>query len=131
MRQFETFSAFHTLIVHKEPLKQFYNSSIPTLAGYGTEIGGDEGYTSIPVSGMFPFVVVGKSAKDRTYTDFRAEVNKNVLRVKVTEEARNFINSGNNLFFEIDGRAYNQLNTEETQNFLGLRFFIYSLSETS
>lgn len=131
MRQFDTFAEFRNVVVYKEPLEQILNSGISVMAGYESEVGGQEGSTFIPVSGVFPCVMVGKSAKDRTYTDFRAEVNTNMVRIKVKENARNFINSGKNLYFELDGKAYDQSSNEEVQNFLGLKFYIFSLTETT
>lgn len=131
MRHFDTFSEFRNVVIFKEPLQQVYDSGVSVMAGYDSEIGGDQGYTLIPISGVFPCVVINKSPRERGMNEFRFEVDLNQLKIKVKDDAYNFINSGKNLYFEVDGVAYNEISNVEVQNFLGLKFYIYSLKETT
>jgi hypothetical protein len=130
-KHFETFSEHRSLIVHKEPLKTILSTGENIYAGYGNS-SAPENVTFTPISGVFPVMTIyDKNAKEVFLPDVNLSLPTNRLKIKVTEDARNFIKNGNNVMFEIDGLQFNQVSQETVQNYLGLRFYLFTLTSAT
>lgn len=129
-RHFETFSDYRNLVIHKEPLKTITNYGNSAFPGYENETS-PENITYTPVSGVYPAIVVfNDKSTDQALTELNTAIPDNTIRVKVKEDARNFISNGKNELFEIDGLHFNEVMNERVQNYLGLKFYIYTLKRS-
>ena len=89
------------VIVYKTPQKTVADVNLSFLYGYGTDSNGDN-YSFTPVSGIFSGLAIYKSnINDQDLTEADIRMPDNNLRLKVTEEARNYINNGVNEAIEI------------------------------
>lgn len=131
-KHFVTFSDNSTLIIHKEPLKIVTNLTSNSLYGYGSE--SNETNVSYQYnSGSFP--VMALYNQDQQYENL-AEIKKiaqsaGEVKVKMREDAFNYIMSGSNQLFQLDGISFNKISDQSIQNFFGLKFFYLTLGRTN
>ena len=54
-----------------------------------------------------------------------------LIRIKVKEDASNYIKAGITERIDIDGKSFNTITDDKIQNYLGLKFYIFYLEATS
>ncbi len=119
------------VIVYKTPQKTVADVNLSFLYGYGTDSNGDN-YSFTPVSGIFSGLAIYKSnINDQDLTEADIRMPDNNLRLKVTEEARNYINNGVNESIEIDNKKYFIKSSDTQEHFLTSNYFVYVLEEAS
>ena len=132
-RHFDTFSTGNHLIIHKEPLKSYtVLTGDSNYFGYG-ETSNLDNVTYTPVSGVYPFTrVYDKNNKTfQTTPYFQTSSGHSKLRIKVKSDARAFIKNGKNEKFEFDGLTFNAIGEEDVQNYLGEKYYYFSLVSTT
>jgi hypothetical protein len=119
------------VLVYKTPKKTVADVSLSFLYGYGTDSNGDN-YTFTPVSGIFSgLAVYGANVNDRDLFQADVRIPDNNLRLKVTKEARDYIDNGVNEAVEIDGKKYFIKSSETKEVFLTNNYFVYILEEAN
>lgn len=119
------------VIVYKTPQKTVADVNLSFLYGYGTDSNGDN-YSFTPVSGIFSGLAIYKSnINDQDLTEADIRMPDNNLRLKVTEEARNYINNGVNESIEVDNKKYFIKSSDTQEHFLTNNYFVYVLEEAS
>lgn len=124
---FDTFS--RNIIVYKTPqATASIDLNSTNLAGYNTDIQYPN-VTYTVVSGIYPAIRIIKNDQIPNKIDeIKAlTVGEGKIRIKVKEDAKNFIEQGKNEYVDVDGFKYNFINRPFTQNYLGLIFYIYHL----
>lgn len=129
-RHFDTFSTGNYLIVHKEPLKTIIAQTGHFYAGYGQDSNLDN-VVYTPVSGVFNFIRVYDKNKQQSTSEIQTLSANAKVRIKVEENARNFIKNGRNERFEFDGLVFNSIGEESVQNFFGIKYYYFSLISTT
>lgn len=127
---FDTFSNWRSVIVNKEPIK-LINTTENSLMGYNNS--SVENYTLIPVSGVFPCVIVNAlkdNERDLINTQVKTRGAANESKIKVKEDCKNFILSGKTLNIIVDENVYNITSNFEVQNYLGLKYYYFNLQNT-
>ena len=131
---FDTFSYNRTklVIVYKEPLKTVINSPSNPIFGYGSDSSIDS-VTYTPVSGIFPAQIDYDKEQKIAELDITKEViNKGQVRIKVEQNARDFIEDGRKTErLEFDSKVYNLFSSDRVLNYLGLKYYIYKLENTN
>lgn len=131
VRHFETFSAFNSLIVHKEPLKTILSNTENVLPGYGPS-STEENYELTPVSGVFRAIVLNeKNSAEQTLTELQTRAPSNKIKIKVERDAYDFITNGKTELFELNGLTYNGVDNVYAQNFLGARYYVFELKSVN
>jgi len=124
-----TFAPFHTLTIHKEAIRTITSQDVDVYVGYDSDsVVTNETFT--PVSGIYSGIVVTDNVSSNLNNVIHAAADKNTVRVKVERPARDYINNGKTLMCDLDGDMYNHITEEKTQNFLGLKFYIFKLEKT-
>ena len=119
------------VIVYKTPKKTVADVSLSFLYGYGTDSNGDN-YSFTPVSGIFSgLAVYGANVNDQNLFQADVRIPDNNLRLKVTEEAKNYINNGINESIEIDNKKYFIKSSDTQEHFLTNSYFVYILEEAN
>ena len=119
------------VIVYKTPQKTVADVNLSFLYGYGTDSNGDN-YSFTPVSGIFSGLAIYKSnINDQDLTEADIRMPDNNLRLKVTEEAHNYINNGVNESIEVDNKKYFIKSSDTQEHFLTSNYFVYVLEEAS
>lgn len=133
---FYTFTQSKTrlITIHKEPQKTV-DSTLPAdspVYGY-SEPSNIINYTYTTVTGIYPAMILyDKEQKESELEDVKSSISKGQVRIKVETDARNFIEDGRkNEKIEFDNIAFNIITTEGVQNFLGLKYYIYKLEQTT
>ena len=119
------------VIVYKTPKKTIADVSLSFLYGYGTDSNGDN-YTFTPVSGIFSgLAIYGANVNDSDLSQADIRLPDNVLRLKVTQEAKDYINNGVNESIEIDSKKYFIKSSDTQEHFLTNNYFVYILEEAN
>lgn len=119
------------VIVYKTPKKTVADVSLSFLYGYGTDSNGDN-YNFTPVSGIFSgLAVYGSNVNNRDLFQADIRMPDNNLKLKVAEEARNYINNGVNESIEIESKKYFIKSSDTQEHFLTNNYFVYILEEAS
>jgi len=127
---FDTFS--RDIIIFKKPQIDPITPNESNLVGYGDSAQ----YPNITYtinSGIYPAIRMIKNDQPIIFLD-EAKVTligQGKARVKVREDAKNFIENGPNERVVIDGMSFNFSNEKYPQNYLGLIFYIYHLEATN
>ena len=128
---FDTFAK--PIVVWKEPIKIVSDLNLDFLYGYEDDASSSATVTYQPVSGIFSGILSrrGKQADEDQYYEEGFFLPDNQVRVKVEEDARNFINSGINERLVIDDKNYNIVGKEQQSDFLTKKYFVYLLEDAS
>ncbi len=127
---FDTFSVQHQVIIHKKPLESYAVNNAPVYAGYNVTNTANIIYT--PVSGAFPCCVsYGVPSNSRFKTEIPVVLREEGVKIKVKEDAKNYIENGQNIRIDLNGESYNSIKGLNLQNYQGLKFFIYTLTRTN
>lgn len=125
---FDTFQ--RNIVVHKEPLKVV--SSINTnnsYAGYG-ESSNQVNFTYVPQSRTFSAMIIYGSQQSQIISPV-GSFPMGTIKIKVKEDASKYINENKTEKIEVDGKSFNTITVDRIQSYLGLKFYIYNLAQTS
>lgn len=120
------------ITVFKEPQKVLISTQSNDFAGY--ENPQDlTAYQYIPISGVYPAHIL-YDYKDDALDQYNSEINMRIinkpLRIKVEENAKDFILNGKTENILIDGQTYNDFSQYKVQNYLGLVYYYFELKQT-
>ncbi len=128
----EHFSSFsRPFTIFKEPKKVITNvTSKDFIPGYGIPSAQSQ-VTYIPISGIYSGIIsYNRDQKIDELFESNKGLSKGQVRLKVQEDAKNFIENGKNENFIVDGLTYNVVSDFAVQNYLGLTYFYYTLEQT-
>jgi len=128
------FDTFKTeIVVYKEPQKVISNvTSNNSYAGYGASSNPVE-FTYVPVSGIYSGIVNYSNNQESELGEDLGNImiGKGVVRIKVQQDARDFIlNGAKTEAIKIDGSTFNTITDDKVQNYLGLKYYIFYLEKT-
>lgn len=128
---FDTFK--RDILVHKEPKKKIINPAVELYAGYA-ESSRPDNIEYVLESKSFSALVsyadnLGQT-KSKSVDEINAKVQTGTLRIKVQQEARDYIRSGRTENIEIDGKKFNVITKDSVKYFFGLRWYVFYLEET-
>ena len=128
---FDTFGK--QITVWKGPKKVVSDLNLNFLYGYEDSASSAATVTYEAVSGIFSGVVSrqGKKGDDDQHYGAGFFLPNNQLRIKVEEDARDFINSGINERVTIDSKSYNIVGKEQQADFLTKKYFVFLLEDAS
>jgi len=122
---FDTFK--REIIVHKEPQKIVTNVNVDGYHGYG-ESSNKENISYIPVSKSFYAMV---SYKDNQGFDSDVstgiEFSKGVVRIKVEQDARDYIVNGDTMKIDVDDRPFKLVTDDSLKHYFGTRYYVFFL----
>lgn len=131
---FDTFARARTdrwVVINKEPIKNILTNE-DNIAGYsfGSNV---NSYENIPVSGVFPAVIIYEyksDNKDVFSQETKTALVQNPCRIKVERDAADFILNGKTENVLVDGQTYNVVSQYKVQDYLGLKYYYFNLSQT-
>ena len=119
------------VVVYKTPKKTVADVNLSFLYGYGTDSNGDN-YSFTPVSGIFSgLAVYGSNVNNQDLFQADIRMPDNNLRLKVTEQAKAYINNGVNESIEVDSKKYFIKSSDTQEHFLTNNYFVYILEEAN
>ena len=124
---FDTFK--RNIVIHKEPLKVVKQAGANVYVGY-TETNSVNDYDYQAVSGVYSAMITYKSLNAlmiNQITELNTIAPNNQVKIKVKEDAKDFIQIGKTESVYVDGIHYNIATEPITQNYLGLIFYLYEL----
>ena len=124
---FDTFK--RTILVHKEPVRVVGNTANKPYAGYG-EDSEETNVTYVPQKKEFD-AIIGYENKQTEISSQVGTYESGLIRIKVKEDAANYIKTGITERIDIDGKSFNTITDDKIQNYLGLKFYIFYLEATS
>jgi len=127
-QHFDAFSTT-TITVFKEPEKII--NTVPnsnSYPGYGTPAL-EQDITYVPVSGQFPAMVIHfqKDQKLGDVVQTRHSLPAGLVRIKVKQDARDYINNGKTELINVNGQDFNQISDDGMQNYFGIEYFYFLL----
>jgi len=128
---FDTFAKQVT--VWKEPKKVVSDLNLNFLYGYEDDVSSSATVTYEAVSGTYSGVVSRQGKKGDSDERYGAGffLPDNQIRIKVEEDARDFINSGVNERVVISTKSYNIVGKESQADFLTKKYFVFLLEDAS
>lgn len=130
---FETFSTGinNYCTVVKEPIKNIINTNSNYLPGYNVEDFSNTDITYTENVRTFPCMrVYPKDIKNTPLTQMNTSVEDGTTFIKVKEDCKDFIINGKTERIELDGQKFNTTTEFNVQNFFGLRFYYFKLTQT-
>lgn len=127
---FDTFK--RTIRIHKEPKKILGNiNSNNTLHGYGTQ----SNETNIQYVAVYQDFQTMVSYKDMQESNELGQIKEiryfaGDVRIKVDEDAKNYIENGKTEKVEIDGKSFQVMTERSIKYFFGLKLYVYHLQFT-
>ena len=128
---FDTFK--REIIVHKEPKKKIINPAVELYAGYAeTSRPNNIEYVleSETFSALVSYADSLSQTKSKSVDEINTKIQKGTLRIKVQQEARDYILNGRTENVEIDGKKFNVITKDSIKYFFGLRWYVFYLEET-
>ena len=117
------------VVVWKTPKKTVVDVDTSFLYGYGTP-SNDTNYTLTPISGIFSGIVVyGSNKPNDIIGDTHITVPDNKVKLKVEENARNYINNGKTEKIQIDDRSFFINSNDIKERFLTQNYYSYVLED--
>lgn len=133
-QHFDTFTQERTrlITIYKEPIKNISVTRTNPMYGYGDD-SVQEHITYTEVTGIFPAMITYNLIQKTTeLEELKNTVSKGEVRIKVEQNARDFIEDGRrNEKFLFDGKTFNTITDDGIQNYLGLVYYIYRLQRTN
>jgi len=124
---FDTFK--RDVIIHKEPTKIVTDVNINQIFGYG----GDSQKSNVSYihnSKSFEATIAYKISPSEL-SDYISDVGSythgNIVRIKVREDARDYIMSGKTEKIEFDNRYFNVVSRDIVSMFLDVKYYIFYL----
>ena len=128
---FDTFK--RDVVIHKSPKKVISQINESQLFGYG-EAANPVNYTYTPQSGVYSAKISYIENKANEYVqDFQSNIDRNIVRMKVQKDAKDYIEEGTTENVTFDGKTFNLMGDHMVKNFLGpsgYTTFVYYLKET-
>jgi hypothetical protein len=128
---FDTFKK--EITIWKEPIKKVSDINTGFLFGYDNAQADRTNFTFEPVSGMYSGIVIygpgTQTSQDKYMDDANFYTPDNKIRIKVEENARSFINSGENDRAVIDDKSFKFVGVEKQVDFLTKRYYCYELED--
>lgn len=124
---FDTFK--RSITVHREPIKSITNVQNNALHGYGESAESDN-VSYIPQNQDFEAIVTYESKQIEPATQV-GTLEAGVVRIKVKQDAADYIKGGKVEKVVIDGKTFNTITDDKVQNYLGTKFFIFYLKATT
>tara|TARA_R100000808_G_C2152931_1_gene162725 strand:+ start:2947 stop:3381 length:435 start_codon:yes stop_codon:yes gene_type:complete len=124
---FDTFK--RSITIHKEPVRVISQTNNQPFAGYG-ESSEEENVSYVPQSKSFE----GLITYDNKQKEIASEIGTyqtGVVRIKVKENAAQYIKNGKTERIEVDGKSFNTITDDKVQNYLGSIFYIFYLQATT
>lgn len=129
-QHFSTFARLEPIVIFKEPQQVITQSNLPVYAGYG--VNSTSSITYVPVSGLYSGIIRYKQNMDEAiFQDLQTRDFKGEAMIKVEENAKNFIKNGKTELFQFDGKSFNQIVDESVQEYFGLKYYYFGLSNTN
>lgn len=126
---FLTFS--QQIIINKEPKKTISNVSTPSLAGYSNRRQ-EISYELTPQSGIMNAIVTYPSSQNAVdENNLQIRIKEGEVSIKTTGNAKDYILDGKTENILIDDKVYNLTSSYKVQQFLGLKFYYFKLTETN
>ena len=128
---FDTFK--RSITIHKEPIKTIASLDINFIFGYG-ESSQQSNVTYTPQSKSFYATISYRfSDSDTDYIeDLSTYAPGNIVKIKVDSDAKDYIVSGGKTeYIEFDGKRFNVISKEITNNFLGISYYVFFLKVIS
>ena len=126
---FDTFA--RDMIVHKEPIKIIQSSDVNLLPGYG-ESSSPSNIKYDPVNQTFKAMIsYKKNQATEANTDIGMITPGGEVKIKVQQDARDYIMNGKTERFEFDGKSFNLISRDAVQDYWGMQLFIFYLEEVS
>ncbi len=128
---FDTFK--REVVIHKSPKKVISQINESQLFGYG-EAANPVNYTYTPQSGIYYAKISYIENKANEYVqDFQSDIDSNIVRMKVQESAKDYIENGTTENVTFDDKTFNLIGNHMVKNFLGpsgYTTYVYYLKET-
>ena len=128
---FDTFK--RDIVIHIEPKKKIINPAIELYAGYAESSRPDNieyVHESKTFSALVSYADNLGQTKNKSVDEINARVQKGTIRIKVLEDARNYIINGRTENIEVDGKKFNVITYDSVKYFFGLRWYVFYLEET-
>lgn len=133
---FDTFARYRPdryIVINKEPIKTIVQSSpSDAYAGYSsTNVIND--YVLTPVSGVFPAQMIYEyktNELDVNNPELQVNIANNSVNIKVEANAKDFILAGKTESILVDGQLFNQASQYKVQDFLGVQYYYFKLTQT-
>jgi len=122
---FDTFK--REIVVHKEPQKIVTNVNADGYHGYG-ESSNSENVSYLPVSKSF-FAMISYKDDQKSDADVSTgiEFSKGRVRIKVEEEARNYIVNGDTIKIDVDGKSFKLVTDDSLKHYFGTKYYVFFL----
>ena len=121
------------IVVHKEPIKQFTSITNNPLYGYGNE-SEQSNITYTPVSGIFDARVRFDNPLSSHPTNATRELNIRIPKggavIETTSEVKDYILNGKTERIDIHGKSFNVISDWSLHDYLGLKFYYFTLENT-
>jgi hypothetical protein len=124
---FDTFKK--AIVIHKEPIKKVDKAnSESTLPGYN-ESSNPTNYTFIPVSKTFHALIRYSANQEVGVADIGIQIPEGQVRIKVRQDARDYLMSGKNEKLTFDGKSFNLISRDTIRDYFGLKIYAFLLEE--
>lgn len=128
---FDTFK--RQIVIYKQPIKTIVSTSVSPMYGYN-QPSIEDNYTLTQVSGTFYATIkyLDQKSEDENSKDINAQIEKGNVRIKVQEDARDFINnSGENYQVTFDNKRFEFASNDSPKKFLDNTKYYYILKEVT
>ena len=124
---FDTFK--RPITVHREPIRSVTNVQNNPLHGYG-DTAESTNVAYIPQKETFDAIITFESKQVEPTTQV-GTLEAGMVRIKVKEDAANYIKGGKVEKIDVDGKTFNKITDDKIQNYLGSEFYIFYLQATT
>lgn len=129
MDHFDTFKL--SLIVWRHPKETVTNINTATAYHGYRQAQRQTEVTLTPQSGVFEAIIVEEDKqKEQNLGAVPLATEKGMVRVKVKQDARDYINEQTVERIDFNDASFNLAGEEKTANYLGLKFYIFHLERT-
>ena len=122
---FETFK--REILIHKEPQKIVKQVNADLYAGYG-DTSNPTNVEFVPISKSFYAMI---SYQDKQKIDANADIgvqySKGIVRIRVKDDARNYILGGKTLKIDIDEKSFNLITDDSVKSYFGTKYYVFYL----
>lgn len=127
---FDTFK--RDVVIYKEPKKVISSINTESIFGYG-EPSNAVNYSYVPQSGTYSAKVryIERASDDPYVMQLQSDVETTMVRLKVRDDARQYIKKGKTEKVEFDGKSFKIRGNEIIKNFLGSELYVFYLEEVA
>lgn len=125
---FDTFK--REVVVHKEPVKVVADLDMDMFYGYDVPYDNPTNFSYTPVTGTYYATIrYSDQQKETIHSELNTSVPEGSVRIKVQEDAMNFIESGKTEKITFDNRAFNIKSDRAVKKFLDTTYYVYYLEQ--